>query len=527
MPMPLPLPGYYLGLRGECMEQEFAEIVDQPVMDMFSHVFYQGVDTGEFRVRSFPQYFQELLPLYQHNRAHLPRIENQLHFRSIATYYYNRQLIVQMTSLPSPTTKFQKASLSTTNRPSIPIERARGRELQADLLHLQAFQRDVNFHIPYLLIVIDPFSRFVYAEPVKSTQASAVFQALTFAIQHDQQDIYRYFREHVRVFTVDGGVEFQGFFAQNLQELFPQAEIRVAHKKSGNVGGKPGSSGPVERVIRTLRKLIRDYSFSTHHAFLERNEHGRTGLEAVVRIYNSTMLPTLGNRSPQEVMQTLIRNDLGELGKNLENEMHSKRLKQIGKRQIQDNTMQTELTKHQFLASTGHMVVRLYRPPGLFAKEVDIRVSLETYLIESVENDNRHCVISQQGSGERQRVLLSLCVMIKTPVWDGPALIRENLTREVNYSKTHHLARVQPHQGEQHEQQQQQEVPNAMMMRRAVGRYTPGDFHFSVTPEIQQAVGGNVAVQQVIQAPVDPPPRRNPTRAARSDARWDARLVGR
>ena len=59
------------------------------------------------------------------------------------------------------------------------------------------------------------------------------------------------------------------------------------------------------------------------------------------------------------------------------------------------------------------------------------------------------------------------------------------------------------------------EAPENAMMQRAVGRYQPGDFRFDVTPEIQRAIGGNVQVQQVIQAPVIPEVRRNPLRAAR------------
>ena len=509
--MAFPLPGYYLGIRGEATHQEYQDLVhNQPLQQAFDQIFYGGIDTGEYYQRTFPQFFHELQSWYRRNEAYL-HVTNQLQLRALATYYYNRQLIVQMTSLPSTTTKFQKAApMGSTNRSSIPIERARGRELQADLLHLQSFQRDVNFQIPYLLVVIDPFSRFMYAEPVESTKSAAVFQALAYAVQHDEEDIYRYFREHVKVFTVDGGVEFQGFFAEHLQDLFPRAEIRVAHKKSSNVGGKPGTSGPVERVIRTLRKLIRDYSFSNHHAFLERNAHGHTGLEAVTKIYNSTLKETLGNRSPREVMQSIIRNDLGEVGKQLENEMHSRRLKLMSKRQIQDTTMQTELHKQQFLVNEL-MVVRLYRPPGLFAKEVDIRVSLEVYVVLSVEADNRHCLLQNYDTGEQQRTLLSVCVMIKT-IFPGPPIILENIKKELNYSKSQ-LRRAPDHEPGPADEEHGHEAPP--MIRRAAGRYTPGDFRFNVTPEIQQAVGGNVVVQNVSQAPVDPPVRRNPMRAVR------------
>ena len=278
----------------------------------------------------------------------------------------------------------------------------------------------------------------------------------------------------------------------------------------------------MERVIRTLRKLIRDYSYSNHHAFLERNASGKTGLEAVTKIYNSTLKESLGNRSPREVMQSIIRNDLEEVGKHLENEMHSRRLKQMGKRQIQDNTVLAELQKQQFLTN-GLMVVRLYRPPGLFAKEVDIRVSLEVYVVLSVEADNRHCMLEHYETRERQQTLLSLCVMIKTPIDPGPPIILENIKKEMNYSKSQ-LRRgpaaseveAPAHAPPVHENEAAAAPPP--MMRRAAGRYTPGDFRFNVTPEIQQAVGGNVMVQNVIQAPVDPPARRNPMRAVRLDS---------
>jgi len=91
----------------------------------------------------------------------------------------------------------------------------------------------------------------------------------------------------------------------------------------------------------------------------------------------------------------------------------------------------------------------------------------------------------------------------------GPPAIRQNLERELHQRVAPRGPRVVG---------QEPPLPHEdPMMQRAAGRYQPGNFQFDVTPEIQRAIGGDVRVQQVIQAPVIPDVRRNPLRAARFD----------
>ena len=70
--MAFPLPGYYLGLRGEATHEEYNELVlQQPLHQVFDQIFYGGIDTGEYYQRTFPQFFHELQPWYRRNEAYL------------------------------------------------------------------------------------------------------------------------------------------------------------------------------------------------------------------------------------------------------------------------------------------------------------------------------------------------------------------------------------------------------------------------------------------------------------------------
>ena len=84
-------------------------------------------------------------------------------------WFYNRQPIIQITQKPISTNH---------SHITIPLQREQASEIQMDILQLNKQFFKVNYHIKYLVVSVDIYSRFVWVYPVKALDVDRVTNAL-------------------------------------------------------------------------------------------------------------------------------------------------------------------------------------------------------------------------------------------------------------------------------------------------------------------------------------------------------------
>jgi hypothetical protein len=176
-------------------------------------------------------------------------------------YFYNRQPIIQITQNPISTEKIHV---------TIPLQRNPASEIQLDILQLNEQFYNVNYHIKYLVVAVDIYTRFVWLYPVVALDVDKVTNALFRAFSRPglSQRYFHKIREQIRTVTVDGGSEFKKEFPTSLKTILPNSEVFVSPPKAQTFG-RPTITGPIEAAIRTLRKLLRDYGLSNQTNLLE------------------------------------------------------------------------------------------------------------------------------------------------------------------------------------------------------------------------------------------------------------------
>ena len=72
----------------------------------------------------------------------------------------------------------------------------------------------MNYHIKYLVVAVDIYSRFVWVYPVKALDVDRVTNALLRAFSRPgiSKKYFHKIRNQVRIITVDGGSEFKKIF---------------------------------------------------------------------------------------------------------------------------------------------------------------------------------------------------------------------------------------------------------------------------------------------------------------------------
>lgn len=149
-------PGYYSFVLGECSPRtgktQLAEEVRPGVTikDFFDIAMYTNVEKKNFYllgINRFIKQIEAIRPDYFPAGVKLPL--------SLIKFYYNRQLIVQMTSLPIkiPTAK----TADNEHHVVVPLYRQPNYELQVDMLALQQDQRAVNYRFKFLVVIVDTF----------------------------------------------------------------------------------------------------------------------------------------------------------------------------------------------------------------------------------------------------------------------------------------------------------------------------------------------------------------------------------
>lgn len=349
---------------------------------------------------------------------------------SVIKYYYNRQLVVQITMVP------QKLENDPSNPfyVSVPLYKEPHYEVQTDILQLRPQEHKINYNMKYLVVIVDPFSRYVWSCPVASLQAVKVQRAFLAALTRPGggNTCYKFIREKVKRIVVDGGSEFKNVFPEALTDYFPNAEIITSNAKN-RTGNRPTGNGPIEAAIRLMRRVIRDYSIAIEPDFLkEKSEQEQHyGLSRILYIYNNTMQFPLHRKSPNEVMTEMIepklQGGLADTVGYVNNERNKKIMLKQQKRTLLGGS-QISMDRN------GPIGYRLYIPPGQFAKEVDIKVSLKVYVVARMSTANPQFVdLIEYGSGTdtKEHVLWNSLVLVKMPVNNGPPSILRNLTTTV------------------------------------------------------------------------------------------------
>ena len=125
------LPGFYWYVKGEVLL--IHEDIDT-LVPICERALYSSI-----RRLGFDEFSREVLKL-------IPKAERQPDLLGKLKCYYNRQLLIQITSKP----------ISITDQYiTIPLKREPGAEIQMDILAIQKYYRDVTYNIKYLVVIID------------------------------------------------------------------------------------------------------------------------------------------------------------------------------------------------------------------------------------------------------------------------------------------------------------------------------------------------------------------------------------
>jgi transposase InsO family protein len=150
---------------------------------------------------------------------------------------------------------------------SAPLE-----QYQADLVDMQKFSRQ-NSGYKYLLTAIDCFSRYAYAEPLKSKKPEEIIRALKiifkdykpFKFQTDRG--LEFVNKHVKNFLKDNGIHFFTSFNSDIKcsmiERFNRT-LKAKMFKDFNAAQLKGNSRYKYRYIENLPKLVKAYNNTVH-----------------------------------------------------------------------------------------------------------------------------------------------------------------------------------------------------------------------------------------------------------------------
>ena len=307
---------------------------------------------------------------------------NRISYEAYFKYIYNRHPFIQMISKPLST-----ASVHVT----IPLKRAPAHEIQLDILHLNQHFFNINYHIRYLVVAVDIFSRFVWMYPVVQLEVDKVANALFRAFSRPgiSKHYFEKIRNDIRFITVDGGSEFKKAFPESLTAIFPNSQVNVSPPKNQTYG-RPTLTGPIEASVRMIRKLLRDYGMSERANIMQKQKKKtQVGISNIIFANNNMERSVLKGESPNSVAISILDND-PKISNRLSKHMKKHRKKQLLKK-INLQTQQFPIIR----SNREQFVYRLYLPQTQFPKEVDFRMSLKTYFItqyNSVKVILRNCV---------------------------------------------------------------------------------------------------------------------------------------
>jgi len=389
------LPGWYWYLEDE---KDFRELPNaENVLAVCLRVL-----SAEFRIMGFHEFFTTVAKLLRQPN------QNRINYEPYLKYIYNRHPVIQLTSKP-----FSTASVHVT----IPLKRSPANEIQLDILHLNQHFFNINYHIRYVVVAVDIFSRFIWMYPVIQLDVEKVANALFRAFSRPgiSKDYFEKIRNEIRMITVDGGSEFKKAFPESLRAIFPNSRVNISPPKNQTYG-RPTLTGPIEAAIRMIRKLLRDYGLSERANILEpQKKKAQMGMAKIIFASNNMKRPVLKGESPNTVALSIL-NDDPKISMRLMQHMQTQRKKQLLKK-VNLQTQQFPIVQ----SNTAEFVYRLYLPQTQFPKEVDFRVSLKTYFITSYNSVNVKIRNCEDANEELQTTWQSL-VLVKHPFEKVPRL---------------------------------------------------------------------------------------------------------
>ena len=470
------VPGWYSWVKGNEIP------IPQNHIRYCDHVLYDQVSTSQrFYKYNFEVFIRKCTKYYRENK--IPKHVGNSILICYWRYYYNRQLIFQMTKKPIMNHYVVRKK---DRYPTYMLQRNPGHELQLDIW---------EYHDPYTnkrvkyLIITEIYTRYVWMQRVvKATNqlgitARTTFNAFRQAMFMGQKDnsigyqFHEYLHNRVQIIRMDNGVEFLDVFPERTKDLFPNAEINyVAAKKF--TFGRVGETGPVEATIRMIRKVILDYTSVIHRSILTEDQ-----IINVLGTYNNLpQIYTLRNYTPEQIAQDLMGNHELVFKINERRDQMFEQRKKIVLDMKQKWYQDVTPLNDDAVEEIGY---RLYLDPGLFPKETSIRVSLPVYRItrsnlNTVDlqeilptYDHRHIPL------QKLNIPWKSLVAVKLPVLDGPELIglkiRQHLAMRKDWDtfgapseeeKNIHLIDDNHQEQNQQEQLQQIVIPPRVHPRR-------------------------------------------------------------
>ena len=164
-----------------------------------------------------------------------------------------------------------------------------GAGYQADLVFLNKYKQ-VNRQYAYIVTIIDVYSRYAWAIPLKTKQSSDVVAGF--------QSVFDQSKNIPKRITTDDGGEFKG---KAFKDLIDKHKIELCHAQRGD----KDRMGLIERFNRTLREKILLLQETRSNG--QRINHWYSHLQPVVDAYNKTMHTTL-KTTPTEVWKEKKKN---------------------------------------------------------------------------------------------------------------------------------------------------------------------------------------------------------------------------
>lgn len=149
-------------------------------------------------------------------------------------------------------------------------------QFQADLIDVRSLAHH-NDGVKFILIVIDAFSRYLFAKALKDKRAMSVLQAF--------REIFSNLRLKPKTILCDAGTELKN---QHFRNFLHEQNIKLIHPNS------EVKCGIVERANRSIQNLM--YSYMSH---FEKNRY-IDELNNITKTYNNRPHRTLKGLSPKQ-----------------------------------------------------------------------------------------------------------------------------------------------------------------------------------------------------------------------------------
>ena len=271
-----------------------------------------------------------------------------------------------------------------------------GHTLMADVAYLKPYEKE---NVPYLLVLMDGYSRYLSVFPLQTLKASEVVKILD---QFFTNNIYKYTK-----FFTDAGTEFTN---KLVKKMYKKHDIHWYTTFSKTI-----KVSPVERVILTLKNKIKRYiSHFNTEKFLD-------VIDDIVNTYNKTTHRMLDNNTPLDVHLMVKWDDIKRLSQKLFKDAN-KKIQTVGNQ-----------------LPVGE-VVRIQSVRHTFSRAIHIRNTYEIFKVKTV-NENHVPVtytLQELDGGDIQGIFYREEL---TPVQDPGLYAIEILKTRKRRSKTQYLIR--------------------------------------------------------------------------------------